>query len=277
MIPRTLHQVWIGPDALPKEFEKYRESWRRHHPEWELRFWTEANLPTTFRRREAYERDRIPAERSDIIRLEVLWLYGGVYIDTDMECRRPIDGLLEGVDLFVVYLKPGRITNTVIGSEPGHPLLDQALRELKPQQLGGSFDKSASGPHFLDSLVKDYPTVAILPSEQFYPSTPEQRKDAFAIHHSARSWKDREAWRQTALLAEKRLEKARRDLQEERRAHEKTRKAFEDLKREIAVLKEIISEAGTRTLDKADSDAKRDKGLPARRRRLSLSFLRSRT
>ena len=44
-IPRILHQIWVGPDPFPEEFADYRETWIRHHPAWEVRFWTEENLP----------------------------------------------------------------------------------------------------------------------------------------------------------------------------------------------------------------------------------------
>ena len=133
VIPRILHQVWVGPDAMPQEYEDYRESWRRHHPEWEMRLWTDESLPDDFVRPEAYERLRNPAERSDIIRLEVLYRFGGVYVDTDVECLRPIDPLLEDdVHFFAGYVAPGHVQNAVIAAEAGHPVVEQALRELRP-------------------------------------------------------------------------------------------------------------------------------------------------
>ena len=66
-IPRIFHQIWVGPDPFPEEFAGYQETWIRHHPEWELRFWTEENLPTDLERREVYELLRRPAERADIL------------------------------------------------------------------------------------------------------------------------------------------------------------------------------------------------------------------
>src|SRR5439155_22420530 len=88
LIPRILHQIWVGPDPLPEEFARYRETWLQRHPEWEHHLWTENNLPPDLRRPEAYERLRAPAERSDILRYEVLWRWGGVYGDADFECHR---------------------------------------------------------------------------------------------------------------------------------------------------------------------------------------------
>ena len=73
MVPRILHQIWLGDQPFPDDFAGYRETWLRHHPDWEHRFWTEDNLPGGLRRTEVYERLRMPAERSDILRLEVLF------------------------------------------------------------------------------------------------------------------------------------------------------------------------------------------------------------
>lgn len=189
---------------MPQEFLEYRESWRHHHPDWEMPLWTEENLPTDLTREEVYERLRKPAERADIIRLEVLLRSGGLYVDTDFECLRPVDPLVEGVDFCTAYLKPGRVNNALIGASPGHPILERAIREVRPRTEYG-YDKMAAGPLFFDELIREYAEVTIFPPEYFYPATPGQRERAYAIHHSARSWKEPEDFRLAALRAERRL------------------------------------------------------------------------
>ena len=37
------------------------------------------------------------AERADVLRYEILRRHGGVYVDVDVECLRPLDDLLTGV------------------------------------------------------------------------------------------------------------------------------------------------------------------------------------
>lgn len=192
MIPHILHQIWVGPNPLPDEFARYHESWAAHHPGWEVRLWTEDNLPEDPIRPEVRERLRVPAERSDILRLEVLLRFGGVYVDTDLECRRSIEPLIADVDFLAAYLKPGRAGNTVLGAVPGHPLLERAVREVKPRTEYG-FDKDAAGSTFVDRLLRDYPDVRIAPPSHFFPTTPEEEAQAYAVHHSARSWA--EPWR----------------------------------------------------------------------------------
>jgi mannosyltransferase OCH1-like enzyme len=237
-IPRIFHQVWLGPDPLPRAFDDYRDSWRRFHPAWELRLWDEGNLPDDLRSAAIYERERRPVERADILRLELLWKFGGVYLDLDMECLKPIDALTDGVDFFGTEIKPGRITNTVIGAAPRHPILDRALSELTPHDLGTRFDKRLSGPLFLDSVVRQYPGITTFAPELFYPVTDEERADAYAVHHAARMWKDVEDWKEVTLLLEERLARALRELDEERRAHAKTKRQLDELRRKRPVLRE---------------------------------------
>jgi mannosyltransferase OCH1-like enzyme len=215
-IPPVFHQVWLGPDDLPGEFEPYTASWRRFHPGWEVRLWREANLPDGLRTPAVYDRERQPVERADILRLELLWRFGGIYLDLDMECLRPIAGLVEELDFFGTEIKAGRVTNTVIGAAPLHPILDQALSELKLHEPGARFDKSLSGPLFFASVVERFPDVTTFSPELFYPVTPEQRKRAFAVHHAARLWKDADEWRDVALRFEAQLREAQLALEEER-------------------------------------------------------------
>ena len=223
MVPRILHQIWLGDRELPEEFAAYRETWRTHHPAWEHRLWAEDNLPSGLRRPEVYERLRVPAERSDILRLEVLWLFGGVYVDTDFECLGPLDPVIEELDFFTAPLKPnGWVNNAFIGSVAGHPILDRALTELRPREFHG-YDKHGTGPRFLDTLLQDYPEAARLPAELFYQTSPSQLEHAVAVHHAAQSWKDVDSYRNAVGLAERR--------------NFELRGRIEELERELADLK----------------------------------------
>lgn len=233
MIPRTIHQIWIGPDPLPDDHARWIETWRVQHPEWEHRLWTEDDLPDDPVRPEVLERLRMPVERADILRLEILNRHGGVYVDTDVECLRPVDDALAGHDFVGVCLKPGRMTNTFIASAPGHPLVERALREARPLEVYWTQTaepdalKQVAGPPMLRRLVKDYPDAELLEPPAFFPSTPEERERAIGVHHLARSWHNATAMRSAMEIAERRLAEAKRELESERRAHAAVRKRLE--------------------------------------------------
>jgi mannosyltransferase OCH1-like enzyme len=230
-IPHVFHQIWLGPESPPGEFDRFRGSWREHHPGWELRLWDEDNLPGDLRTSAIYERERQPVERADMLRLELLWRFGGVYLDLDMECLRPIDPLVQDLDFFATEIKPGRVTNTVIGAAPLHPVLDLALSELRLHPAGARFDKALSGPLFFDRIVRRFPAITTFSPELFYPMTPSERTGAFAVHHAARLWKDGDEWRDVALRFEAQLREALLALDEERRAHQETKAALGESKR----------------------------------------------
>jgi mannosyltransferase OCH1-like enzyme len=212
-IPRIFHQIWLGNEPFPEEFARYQQSWLRHNPDWDLRFWDEENLAEGFRVDAVYDRSRTPWERADILRLEVVLRYGGVHVDTDFECLRSIEPLIATTDFFIGYRKPGRVNGALFGAVAGHPILRQALDEIRPRE-DRRYDKDTTGPKFLDRQLADRAGVTYFEPEVFYPRTPDERDTAYAIHHQGRTWKDEEGLRRSLRKAEQRLLEA----QEEARA-----------------------------------------------------------
>lgn len=241
MIPKTFHHIWLGPDPLPDDHRPWIDTWRRHHPDWEFVLWTEENLPEDPIRPEVVERLRAPVERADILRLEILYRHGGVYLDTDLECLRPIDPELDGEEFVGVCHKPGRITNTAIASAPQHPLLGRALEEVRPMEMywtsASQRLKEVAGPLLLEKIVVDYPEVKLLDPPVFFPETPEEREDAIAVHHMARVWHNTTTLRAAMLRAEKRLEKTKTKLAEEERAHKATKQRLRELEERLGLVK----------------------------------------
>jgi mannosyltransferase OCH1-like enzyme len=228
-IPRVFHQIWVGPDPLPEEFAAYQQTWTEHNPAWELRFWHDGNLPEGFRRPEVYDTSRTPWERADILRLEVVLQFGGVHVDADFECLRPIEPLLEGVELFIGYRKPGRVNGALFGAVAGHPILVEALDAI-PHREERTYDKDATGPRFLDTLLSDRPGVTYFEPEVFYPRTPDEIDRAYAIHHRARGWKDEEGLRRSLAKAEKRLLEAQEEARAWRTKYEEAEAELEQLR-----------------------------------------------
>jgi mannosyltransferase OCH1-like enzyme len=223
LIPRIFHQIWVGPDPFPEEFGDYQKTWLEHHPDWELRFWTEDNFPKPedLRRPEAAEKLRAPWERGDIFRLEILWRYGGVHVDTDFECKRSIEPLIENAELFIGLRKPKKVNGALMGSVAGHPLLERGLDEIRPRasygmQMGAGKAnvKDETGPEFLDNLLLGHDDVLFIGPPVFYPRTAEQREHAYAIHHRALAWKDAEGLRESLDRSEKRLRSAQEEARQ---------------------------------------------------------------
>ena len=45
MIPKILHQVWLGPNTIPREFLDWRGGWRSLHPDWTYMLHTNEDVP----------------------------------------------------------------------------------------------------------------------------------------------------------------------------------------------------------------------------------------
>jgi inositol phosphorylceramide mannosyltransferase catalytic subunit len=210
-IPRVFHRIWLGDAELPEEYRRYGESWARHHPAWEMRLWTEREIEELeTSRAEAKDRRRHPAERSDLLRYEILYRFGGVYIDTDMECLRPIDPLLDGVRFFAGKVRGNRLNNAIIGCEEGHPSAKLLTRKARPVELDGNdvqrVDQYGTGPYFLSSLVHKEQlkrrSITLFEADVFYPKPKGPYGDAYAVHHQGRSWYRTPEERRVAALEE---------------------------------------------------------------------------
>ena len=220
MIPRVFHQIWLGEGAFPYAVE--RESWYRFHPDWEHRLWSERDLPRDLELTEAANLLRQPAERADILRLELLYRHGGVYLDADFECLKPIDPLVEGASCFLGLLDSGRVSNAVIGSVPGHPLLAKAMTEVRPRTTYGPVDREGTGPLLLERIRHEVDGVTLFEPNVFYATEREQAE--YAFHLSARSWKDEVGLRSDLARAERDRAIAREELR-------KLQKRFDRLER----------------------------------------------
>lgn len=96
MIPKIIHYCWFGRGPLPELAQKCIASWKKYLPDYEIKEWNEDNfdvniIPYTA---EAYQAKKY-AFVSDFARFWILYKYGGIYFDTDVEVIRPIDDIVE--------------------------------------------------------------------------------------------------------------------------------------------------------------------------------------
>lgn len=98
MIPKIIHYCWFGNNPLPELAQKCIQSWKQYCPDYELMLWNEENFDINECAyvKEAYENKKW-AFVTDYVRLKVLYEYGGIYMDTDVEVIKPLDSLLNYV------------------------------------------------------------------------------------------------------------------------------------------------------------------------------------
>jgi mannosyltransferase OCH1-like enzyme len=202
MIPRIVHRIWLGSD-IPRVARRFGESWEHHCPGWEVRTWRDWDLPPLINQR-AFDEVTHPSQRADLARLELLWRFGGVYVDTDFEALRPIETVLDGVDCFLASEDRRFVGTAIMGSRPGHPFIGRLVERASASIAAhpGEPPNRQTGPFFVTAELKAYQRtngrrdgVVVFPVDLFYPyhySEPERRYDDFpgavAVHHWTGSW-----------------------------------------------------------------------------------------
>lgn len=95
MIPNVIHYCWFGLNPLPEDAVKCINSWKKFFPEYEIKEWNEANFSFAdcSYAVEAYNAKKW-AFVSDYARFKILYEFGGVYFDTDVEVIKPMDNIL---------------------------------------------------------------------------------------------------------------------------------------------------------------------------------------
>ncbi|MFF2847398.1 glycosyltransferase [Streptomyces sp. NPDC058001] len=224
-VPELIHQTWVDAEA-PARWQNWVDSWKRCHPGWEYRLWTDVESRSFLKEHypwflPVYDGYPDPLMRADAIRYFLLDHFGGVYVDLDVECLRPVGELLTGRRL-VLGCEPslhtrlplarqramGRIVgNAFIASTPGHPFWAHVQRELVGTHLlPNALD--ASGPFFLTRALESAPepdSITVVGSELLYPKVnpfaiqlfgPQEtdHDHAYAVHHSAGVWAAEESW-----------------------------------------------------------------------------------
>lgn len=206
MIPRRIHYCWFG-DAKPGSKEQHcMESWKRYCPDFELVRWDESNccLEENGYVKQAYEAGKW-AFVSDYIRLKVLFEHGGIYLDTDVELRKPLDAFLTH-RAFMGFEDDTRVATCLIGAESGHPFLYEVLQkyhELTFLKNDGSYDYTTNvermsawlRTHGLncDGTAQTVADVSLYPRDYFSPKNLQTGKlelseNTCAVHHFRASW-----------------------------------------------------------------------------------------
>ncbi len=201
-IPHVFHHVWVSGDEMPESVRLARKTWIDRHPDWGSKIWRLEDL-TWLRNRRLFESARPYSQKADFARYEILLRFGGVYLDTDMECLRPIDTLVDGYEFFSGREPGDNIAAGIIGAEPAHPIIREVVERLPASCLlhPSSRLDMTTGPRLLDRTIQDghwegRPGIRIFPPAFFYPYAywePWRRHEefprAFAVHHWGHSWK----------------------------------------------------------------------------------------
>ena len=202
MIPKVLHFCWFGNNKYSETILKCMGSWKKHCPDYDIIKWDEKNFNincNTFVKK-AYK-DKKWAFVSDYARFDILYNYGGIYIDTDVELVKNTDDFLHEA-CFMGFERKGSVApGLILGAEKEHAFLQRIL--IKYSKI--SYEKYSTVCHITtDALVdiglnKNKNIIQRLDNITIYPQQYFRGGDVlngeklitqntFSIHHYEASW-----------------------------------------------------------------------------------------
>lgn len=123
MIPKIVHYCWLSNDQLPKQFQAHLDGWKRMLPDWTFMKWDFNTFDVNEYKCGVWVKEAFSVKRyawaSDPIRLNALYKYGGLYMDLDVEMRKPFSKELMESDYVLGYEYSGTIEAGVMASAPG--------------------------------------------------------------------------------------------------------------------------------------------------------------
>lgn len=219
-IPRIIHQIWYqGAAAVPDRYRTYAQGWKDKHPTWEYRLWDHAACRALMAERypaflPIWDHYPLNIQRIDAIRYFLLNTHGGIYLDMDMECLKPLDPLFEACDFLLSQTI--QFNNAAMASSAGHPFWEHVFAGLQatsrrslPRGLSRHFGGEARyaaetvGPLFFSRMVQESgldkrPQTRICPGHVFEPNAPtlvdgrptfsRDMSRSYAIHHEDLGW-----------------------------------------------------------------------------------------
>ena len=230
-IPKIIHQIWSDVnDPLPNLFLQFSQTWKQNHPDWRYEFWNEERMNRFVRDNyphywKTYSQFTYNIQRWDAIRYLFLFKMGGMYVDFDSECLKPLDNLLknrtccfslEPKEHGMVFDKDVFFNNALIAVIPEHPFIQEIIVHVfnHPQKEifttlhnKGKEEQASTGPLALVRLYENYPgkdDIYLIPAEFVSPLTKDDVIDlkkgknlnylekklgkAFSVHFFFNTW-----------------------------------------------------------------------------------------
>lgn len=200
MIPKIIHYCWFGGKDKPESFYRYMATWKRLLPDYEFKEWNEENFDVNFwiYSREAYAMGSF-AHVSDVCRIYALNVYGGVYLDTDVELCESLDPYLSD-NSFIGMEDEYNVGTCVIGAESNREWLKSVLDYYAGTHFINILGHPIKTPNTILLTQKIFPHLAESDMPKIYPvgyfcdynhgrELSKIHAKVVAIHHYNASWR----------------------------------------------------------------------------------------
>jgi hypothetical protein len=172
-IPHIIHQTYRSR-LIPSKFKHFVISFITNNPSWTYYFWTDESARKLIAERHpsflsTWDNYRSGVNRADALRYFVLYHFGGIYADLDVENFRPLDRATmmyacifppEPLEQGILRLNlPLLINNAIMMCRPKHPFLKQMIDNL-PYFRPMADQIDLAGPTFVTSQFLVYNNIS---------------------------------------------------------------------------------------------------------------------
>lgn len=130
-IPKVIHYIWLGTRPLDETSKKCMETWKKYLPDYEVIKWDDEKCKDIISNNK-YARQALEAKKyafvSDFIRVYVLYHFGGIYMDTDVQIFKNIDRFLNE-DAFSCFENATQIPTALMASAKGNEWMGALLHD----------------------------------------------------------------------------------------------------------------------------------------------------
>lgn len=209
LIPKKIHYMWLGGKEIPPQLKKCIDSWKRFCPDYEIIRWDESNYDVHKNKflSQAYDNQKygfVP----DFARIDILYSYGGIYLDTDVELKRNIDELLYQEAFCSVEKWQVINFGGCSGAVKGHKSLEPFLENWSKRQIikkDGSLDNISSGlidtsiainyGYKINGRTQNIMGMNIYTYDYFHPydymtGRLDMTDNTYSVHHFNGGWLD---------------------------------------------------------------------------------------
>ena len=177
MIPRILHLAWVGDEA--KRPAACIQSWIDRYKDWDIRIWGNddlKDLPWINQRHIDEMAHREWNGVVDMMRYEILFRYGGFFVDADSWCLEQIPDWMLKCEAFCCWenelVRPGLLAAGYLASEPGTLFLNLLIQDIRMKRTvtDDSAWKTVGPLHLTETWRRlQYNALTVFPSHFFIP------------------------------------------------------------------------------------------------------------
>lgn len=193
---KILHQIWIGGDPPPYYYSN-RQTFSTYNRHWQLCLWEKRNIEIVLRGLSQKlvksfnmcENSKIA--QADLARLCIVYVYGGLYADLDIEFFRDVEPLFRSnKPVFFREAESGLVTNSIFYSCPNTKCLANALAKIEqmPNITNSSDVMQFAGPEFLTQVIEKAEDVDIKRHIYFEYSPVKEYNFQYGYHRYDGSW-----------------------------------------------------------------------------------------